>query len=87
MRLEGVYLKTMEENKIDIKEFLDFVERIKDERYRLYQRIGFLSQHNFKREAEYLSDKMATINEITHELELVAKGEQKGIETKLNFLA
>jgi hypothetical protein len=65
-----------------MKEVLDFIEKLKEERNNINQKLRFVSEHKFEREADFLREKINTINSIVFELEYVANGKQKGIDSK-----
>lgn len=68
-----------------MKEILDFIEKLKEERNTINQKLRFVREHKFEREADSLQEKVNTINTIVFELEYVASGKQKGINSKFNL--
>jgi hypothetical protein len=68
-----------------MKEVLDFIEKLKEERNNINQKLRFVREHKFEREAEFLQEKVNVINNIIFELNDVATGKQKGIDSKFGF--
>ena len=51
-----------------MKEVLDFIEKLKEERNNINQKLRFVSEQKFEREADFLREKINTINSIVFEL-------------------
>jgi len=70
-----------------MKEVKDFIEKLKDERNRLNEKLRFVGEHKFKHEQKALNEKITVINHIMYELESVANGRTKGIDANFLFLS
>lgn len=68
-----------------MKEILDFIEKLKEERNVLNQKLRFVTEHKFEKEADFLREKVSVISTIVWELEYVANGKQKGINSSFHF--
>lgn len=68
------------------KEISDFIEKLKEERFDINQKLRFVHEHKFTKEADYLRNKVQIINTILHELESVNTGFTKGINAKFDWL-
>lgn len=68
-----------------MKEVLDFIEKLRQERDEFNNKLRFVHEHKFTKEADYLREKVSVINTIMYELEIVAKGKQKGIDSKFGW--
>lgn len=69
-----------------MKEVEDFIEKLKEERSSIYSKLGFMNEHKFTKEAEYLQNKIQILNTILNELESVVSGHTKGINSKFSWL-
>ena len=69
-----------------MKEVEDFIEKLKEERTDITQKLRFVHEHKFTKEAEYLQNKVQIINTILNELESVVGGHTKGINSKFSWL-
>ena len=75
--LVAVFLKS---NKME--EVKDFIQKLKDERYLMSQKLNFVSEHKFNKEADFIRNRIQVINTILDELESVIGGHKKGIDVK-----
>jgi len=62
-----------------MEEIKDFIEKLRDERNEINNKLRFVHEHKFTKEADYLREKVSIINTIMYELESVADGNTKGI--------
>ncbi len=69
-----------------MKEIQDFITKLKEERAEINQKLRFVQEHKFAKEAEYLQSKVNIINTILHELESIAGGRTKGIDAQFDWL-
>lgn len=67
-------------------QFLNFIIKLKEERSNINQKLRFVQEHKFEKEADYLRNKVQIINTILNELESVTSGHTKGIEAKFDWL-
>lgn len=69
-----------------MKEIEDFIAKLKEERTDINQKLRFVYEHKFEKEADYLRTKIQIINTILNELESVVSGNTKGIDAKFTWL-
>jgi len=69
-----------------MKEVEDFITKLKEERTAINNKLVFVHEHKFEKEADYLRNKISIINTILFELESVLSGHTKGIEARFSWL-
>ena len=57
--------------KIDV-----FIERLKEERRELYKKKGFMFEHKFLKEEEYIQTKISVLSEVLDGLDLYKSGKK-----------
>lgn len=72
----------MKKDPVEIKEVSNFIDKLKEERRSINEKLRFVHEHKFTKEADYLRDRVNTLNTILFELESVLDGHTKGIEVK-----
>jgi len=69
-----------------MEEITAFIEILKEERNNVNQKLRFVHKHKFEKEAQFLRDRVNTINTIMYELESVAGGNTKGIDASFTWM-
>lgn len=68
------------------EEIEDFIAKLKEERTNINQKLSFVHEHKFTKEAEYLQNKVQIINTILNELESVVSGHTKAVNVKFSWI-
>ena len=68
--------------KLNLEEVKDFIQKLKDERHLMSQKLNFVSEHKFNKEADFIRNRIQVINTILDGLESVIGGHKKGIDVK-----
>ncbi len=66
-------------------EIFAFIKKAREEERKLQTQYYFVIKHKFEHEAEYLRTKLDLLGVVIAELELVAKGKQKGDDAHISF--
>lgn len=65
-----------------MQEIKAFIENLKEERSIMNQKLNFVNQHKFNKEADFIRNRIQVINTILDGLESVVNGHKKGIDVK-----
>ena len=63
-----------------------FIEKLKEKRNNINQKLRFVHEHKFEKEAQFLRDRINVIDTIMYELESVAGGNTKGVDAKFTWM-
>lgn len=78
-------LEMSEKKEIPTQEFRDFLKKLKEGRSELSQHQQFLHEHKFSKEVDHIRTKLAIIDQIRNEFELVLDGHYRGIDVIFKF--
>jgi len=68
-----------------MEEIKDFIQKLKNERMLMSQKLQFVSSHKFNKEADFIRNRIRVINTILGELESVCEGLIKGIDVNFTW--
>lgn len=68
-----------------MEEIKIFIEKLKEEKLIISQKLRFLNEHKFTKEADFVRTRIMNINTILDGLEDVVSNRKKAIDVKFNW--